>query len=146
MQKRLNNRGSISLFELLIILVIVFELIFLLTDGFGWYNKKFSTGSDALYLNTCESVAKVNSLDGTICPVNGCGNSDGTCIHHNSRGYVGYFDSVSNTVVASKVRGYNLGDNPSIDGKQYNGEKGTLILRVMVYDGTIYYDWVKGND
>lgn len=142
---RLDKRGSISLFELLIILVIVLEVIVVIIGSFNWYDDKFSTGSDSLYLNTCESVAKVNSLNGQICPVNKCGNSEGNCVHHTSTGYIGYFDSVSNTIVANKPSGYNLGDNPSIDGKQYSGEKSSLVLRVLVYDGNIYYDWVKGK-
>lgn len=142
---RLNNKGSISLFELIIILVIVFEIIILIFNGFNWYDDKVSMGSDSLYLNTCESLAKVNSLDGSICPVKGCGNSDGTCIHHNSNGYVGYFDSVSNTIIANRPSGYNLTDNPTINGKKYSGLKGSLVLRVLVYNGTIYYDWVDGK-
>ena len=41
-------------------------------SALGWTSDKVNSGNDAFTLNTCESVTKVNSLDGYDCPVNDC--------------------------------------------------------------------------
>lgn len=65
-------------------------------------------GNDANYVNTCESVAKVNRLNGIHCSVDGCLNANEDCVHHHSNGYIDYFDSVSNSIVAHKTKGWQL--------------------------------------
>ncbi len=143
---KLNQKGSISVLELVIILVIIVEVGFLITNGLGWYGDHIASGNDGLYVNTAESVAKVNSLDGMQCPVNNCGNTAGECSHYTGMGYVGYFDSVSNTIVGSKPKGYNSEQNPKVNGKSYTGEIGTMVLRVTANEGSIALDWVGGKE
>ncbi len=142
---RLNRKGRISVLELIIILVICVEGIYLLGNGLGWYASHISTGNDALYVNTAESVAKVNSLDGTQCPVQDCGDTSHTCTHYTGMGYVGYFDSESNTIVGYKPKGYNSEQNPKVDGKSYTGEINTMVLRITTSSGSISLDWVGGK-
>ena len=140
------KKGSISLLELIVLIIIAIEAIFFVTYSFNWYDSKFSSGNDSLYLNTCESVAKVNSLNGVDCPVNDCVDPSGKCVHYTTSGYIGYFDSETNKIVGNKPSGYNSSDNPSIDGKGYTGKKGSMVNRVRCFSGNIYLDWVKGND
>ena len=138
----MNNKGRISLIELTTIIVICIEALFLICGGFDWLNIHVSTGNDANYLNTCESVAKVNSLNGMQCPVNGCSNSNGKCIHYFNGTYTGYFDSVSNTIIGTKPSGYNSSKNPKIDDKSFSGDVGTMVIKVIVKDETLSYEWV----
>lgn len=141
---KLNQKGSISLLELLILSIIFVEVLILLANGLGWFNRHVSTGNDALTLNTCESVAKVNSLDGYECPVNDCTKGE-LCTHKVGNYYVGYYDNLNNTIVGEKVSGYNSNDNPTINGKTYSGGIGTMIIKVTCQNGNITYDWVLGK-
>lgn len=142
---KLNNKGRVTPIELVSIIVIIIGVGYILMNFFGLLNGYVSNGNDSLYANTAESVAKVNSLNGINCPVNDCGNSDGTCMHHTSLGYIGYFDSVTNTIVGEKVKGYNSDDNPDIDGVSYTGIRGTMILRITCENSEITLDWVSGS-
>ncbi len=141
----MNNKGRVSLIELIAIIIIVLEVLFFVASGMGWLNFHVSSGSDSGYLNTCESVTKINSLNGTQCPVNDCSNSSGECEHYFNGSYIGYFDSVSNTIVGSKTKGYNLSKDPEIDGKSYQGDVGKMIIKVIVKDGSISYEWTGGK-
>ncbi len=142
----MNNKGRMSLIEIIALLCIGVEVVFLVGSAYGWLDIHMSSGNDGGYVNTCESVAKVNSLNGVNCPVNNCGNSDGSCVHHTSQGYIGYFDSVSNTIVASKPKGYNSSANPSVNGKSYVGEVGKMVLEVRVNNGNIDIWWTGGSE
>lgn len=142
----MNNKGRVSLIEIIAILCIVCEVVFLVGSGYGWLDFHMSSGNDGGYVNTCESVAKVNSLNGVNCPVNNCGNSDGSCVHHTAQGYIGYFDSVSNTIVATRPKGYNSSANPSVNGKHYTGEVGKMVLEVRVNNGKIDIWWTGGKE
>lgn len=139
-----NNRGSISLLEMIVIPLLVLEGLYLLYAGYGWYHRRVARGDDALKLNTCESVAKVNSLNGVQCPVNGCSGQD--CVHHIDGGYIGYYDNVSNTIIADKPEGYNESTVLKIGDQTYNGKPGTLVIEVKVVNGTLQYRWVKGRN
>lgn len=141
----MNKKGEINLLELIIIILICIELFLLCKSAFGWTSDKVNIGNDALTLNTCESVAKVNSLDGYDCPVNDCTKGD-LCTHKVGNYYVGYYDNVSNTIVGNKVSGYNSDSNPTIDGKSFTGNSGTMIIKVTCGNGTISYEWVRVND
>lgn len=141
----INKKGSITPLALILIIIISIEAIYLGYKGYKWMSNNMSDGNDALYVNTAESEAKVNSLNGVDCPVHNCGNSSGDCIHHTSIGYVGYFDSVTNTIIATKPKGYNSQTNPKIDGKEYIGNVETMVIRVTVNNNMITLDWVKGN-
>ena len=140
----LNKKGNINLLELVILIVLGMELILILCNGFGWLGNKVNKGNDAFNLNTCESVTKVNSSNGFDCPVNDCAKGE-LCTHKVGEYYVGYFDDVKNTIVGYKVAGYNYEDNPKINGRVFKGLSNTMIIKVIVGNGTIEYEWVLGK-
>lgn len=142
----MNNKGRITLIELVSIIVIVSAGFYFIARSYGWLDSHMSTGNDALYANTALSVAKVNSLDGVDCPVNDCDNPSGECIHYTSMGYVGYFDGETNKIVGNKLKGYNSNPNPVIDDKEYKGYTSTMVIRITCYNGDITLDWVKGEE
>ena len=55
------------------------------------------------------------------------------------------FDSVSNSIVVHKTKGYNSCKNPEVQGKEYSGNAGEMILEVIVKDGTISVQWTGGK-
>lgn len=139
-----NKNGNINLLELVILIVVGIELILILCNGFGWLGNKVNKGSDSFTLITCESVTKANSSNGFDCPVNDCAKGE-LCTHKVGDYYVGYFDNVKNTIVGYKVSGYNYEDNPVIDGRVFNGNANTMIIKVTCGNGNITYEWVKGK-
>lgn len=139
-----NTKGSVSVLEIIVIPLLIVEVLYLLWTGFSWYHRHVASGNDNLKLNTCESVAKVNSLNGMQCPVNGC---DGThCTHHITGGYIGFYDNVSNTIVGEKTQGYNESEKEVIGKEEYFGEVNSLVIEVKVINGELKYRWVKGVD
>lgn len=143
---KLNNKGKVSYLELGLIILIVIELLWYIANSYGWLDSHMSSGNDGLYANTALSVAKVNSLNGIQCPVNECEKGNEICTHYTSQGYIGYFDGESNTIVGIKPKGYNSNANPTLNGKEYIGDVGTLVLRITCNEGDISLDWVPGND
>lgn len=143
---KLNNKGKVSLLELLLIILILIELIWYIANSYGWLDNHMSLGNDGLYANTALSVAKVNSLNGVECPVNECEKGNEICSHYTSQGYIGYFDGETNTIVGIKPKGYNSSSDLEIDGQSYTGEVATMVIRVTCNNGDIKLDWVKGND
>ena len=129
-----NKKGSINLLELVILIVLGIEIILILCNAFGWLGNKVNKGSDAFTLNTCESVTKVND----------CAKGE-LCTHKAGDYYVGYYDNVKNTIVGYKVSGYNYEDNPVIDGRVFNGNANTMIIKITCGNGNITYEWVKGK-
>ena len=77
-------KRRMTLIELLALILIVCEIAFLCIEGYDWMNIHVRRGNDANYVNTCESVAKVNSLNGIHCPVDDCSNANEDCVHHHS--------------------------------------------------------------
>ncbi len=137
-----NTKGSVSVLEIIVIPLLIVEVLYLLWAGFSWYHRHVASGNDNMKLNTCESVAKVNSLNGMQCPVNGC---DGTnCTHHIAGGYIGFYDNVSNTIVGEKTQGYNESEKEVIGKEEYFGEVNSLVIEVKVINGELKYRWVKG--
>lgn len=137
-----NTKGSVSVLEVIVIPLLIVEVLYLLWAGFSWYHRHVAVGNDNMKLNTCESVAKVNSLNGMQCPVNGC---DGTnCTHHITDGYIGFYDNVSNTIVGEKTQGYNESEKEVIGKEEYFGEVNSLVIEVKVINGELKYRWVKG--
>ena len=59
-----NTKGRISLLELIVIIFLVIEGGYLLTKSLGWYGDKATGGDDSLLVNTADSTARVNSLNG----------------------------------------------------------------------------------
>lgn len=143
---KLDNKGRVSYLELGLIILIIIEVLWYIANSYGWLDDHMSLGNDGLYANTALSVAKVNSLNGVECPVNECQKANELCSHYTSQGYIGYFDGETNTIIADKPKGYNSTSNPTIDGVEYKGEIGTMVLRVTCNNGDIILDWVKGND
>ena len=138
-------KRRMTLIDLLALILIVCEIVFLCIEGYDLMSIHVRRGNDANYVNTCESVAKVNRLNGIHCSVDGCLNANEDCVHHHSNGYIDYFDSVSNSIVAHKTKGYNSCKNPEVQGKEYSGNAGEMILEVIVKDGTISVQWTGGK-
>ena len=57
-------KRRMTLIDLLALILIVCEIVFLCIEGYDWMNIHVRRGNDANYVNTCESVAKVNRLNG----------------------------------------------------------------------------------
>ncbi len=138
------QKGRVTMIELVALICIGLELLYFAGNAFGWLDFHVRSGNDKTYINTCESVAKVNSLNGIQCPVDDCSNSHGTCEHYISGKYVGYYDINSHKIVGNKIKGYNDSQDPEIDGNEYMGEKDTMILEVIVEDNTIQLLWTGG--
>ncbi|MBR5341370.1 MAG: hypothetical protein IK151_05540 [Erysipelotrichaceae bacterium] len=142
--RRLNNKGRISLLELVIIIVLIIEGFFLLGKAFGWTADKATGGDDRLLVNTAESTAAVNSLNGMCCPVSNCGSS-GECVHKMAGWYVGYYDDLTHNIVAYPPKGYNQNQEMRIKNKKYYGDPGTMVVQIKCKEGVVELDWVKGK-
>ena len=141
-----EKRGRISALEMIVIIVLVAEALFLGYKGITWYIDSMAKGDDALMVNTAESVARINSNNGMNCVVNKCAsNSNGQCPHQWGEGYVGYFDNVSNTIVESKPPGYNQAKVMTVGDQEYYGEINTMVIRVYVKPNHIELSWVLGK-
>lgn len=146
MMKLKETKGRISILELVIILVIVLEVIFYVATSYGWLDFHMTSGNDGLYVNTAESTAKVNSMNGVQCPVNNCEKGGINCTHLTKDGYIGYFDSETNTIIGIKPKGYNGSTNPDVDGKTFTGAANTMVIQITCKDGNIDLKWVKGKE
>lgn len=140
----MNRNGRVTLIELIALICIGIEMLYLIGNAFGWLDFHISSGNDRNTINTCESVAKVNSLNGMQCPVNDCDDASGECTHYFGGSYIGYFDAKTNTIVADAPKGYNDSKNPEVDEKTYMGEEGTMVLEVVVSQGTVQILWTGG--
>ena len=141
MYKLKNNKGRISLLELLIIIFIVVEVIFLGYKGLHWYYVELTGGHDGLAANTAYSTAIANSLNGHQCPVSKCGGTN--CIHYKNDEYVGYYDAVSHLIVGEPTEGYNQSRVMRIDSKLYFGDPGTMVIEIRCHDDDVSIAWVK---
>ena len=137
-------KGRISLLELVVIILLIIEGAFLLTKGFGWYADKATTGDDSFLVNTADSTARVNSLNGMNCPVSDCG-SAGECAHLKGDSYVGYFDETTHHIVAYPPKGYNQNKEMHIGDETYYGEPGTMVIEIKCKNGVVKLSWVKGR-
>ncbi len=140
----MNQQGRVTIIELIALICIGLELLYFIGNAFGWLDFNVRSGNDKTYINTCESIAEVNSLNGSQCPVDDCSNSHGTCEHYIMGKYVGYYDITSHKIVGDKMKGYNDSQNPEIAGKVYMGGKNTMILEVIVENNTIQLIWTGG--
>ncbi len=139
-----NTKGRISLLELIVIIFLVIEGGYLLTKSLGWYCDKATGGDDSLLVNTADSTARVNSLNGQCCPVSDCG-SYGECEHFKGQYYVGYYDDVTHHIVAYPKKGYNQNQEMHIKDKTYYGDPGTMVIEIRCRSGEVLLDWVKGR-
>ncbi|MEE3420430.1 MAG: hypothetical protein VZR02_04935 [Lachnospiraceae bacterium] len=140
-----ESRGAVSRREAIMGGFIAAALIFFAFVGLMWYRDHLATGNDNLLGNTAYSVARVNSLDGERCPVNDCPDKGGFCAHMKAEGYVGYFDNRTNKIVGDRPRGYNEAVVATIDGITYQGEKNTMVIKVVTSNGDIRLSWVAGR-
>ena len=73
MYRKLHSRaGGVSPFELVLIIGIVLMLAVFGVIIYQYHALQVAHGNDTLAVNTAESVAKTNSLNGISCPVNDC--------------------------------------------------------------------------
>lgn len=147
MNKVKQKVGSVSQFELTLIIGICIMILFFVLQGFGFLNHCVENGNDTLIANTAESVALINSNNGAECVVKDCGGyTNGKhCTHWNGYGYVGYYDDVRNTFVADKPKGYNENPRVKIQNKRYYGARNTLVIKAEIKDGEVILSWVKGK-
>ncbi|MBR3252410.1 MAG: hypothetical protein IKF80_11955 [Erysipelotrichaceae bacterium] len=139
-----NNKGRISLIELLALAFLIPAILFLGFKGVEWYYNSMRNGNDGMYVNTAESIAVINSLNGVQCPVDGCGGS-AYCTHRRGDHFVGYYDNISHTIVGYKLAGYNQAKIMHVGEKKYSGDEGTMIIEVISGNGEIELNWVKGK-
>ena len=139
-----DRRGRISLIELIVIIFLVVEGFYLVTKGFGWYADKATTGDDSFLVNTADSTARVNSLNGMCCPVSDCGSS-ADCVHLKGEYYVGYFDETTHHIVAYPPIVYNQNQEMHIGDQVYYGDPGTMVIEIRCRNGEVKLDWVKGR-
>ena len=138
-----ENKGRISLIEMVALIVIIPTLLFLGYKGIYWYYDNIVNGNDAHFVNTAESIARVNSLNGTQCPVDSCCGTN--CRHYFGDHYIGYYDSISHKIVGEKMEGYNQASRMKAGKTYYYGDEGTMIIEIDCKDGVIELKWVKGK-
>ena len=142
MNKLKDNKGRISLLELLIIIFIVVEVIFLGYKGIHWYYVELTGGNDGLAANTAYSTAVANSLNGHQCPVSKCdGGSE--CAHFKNDEYVAYYDLETHLIVGEAPKGYNQSKVMRINSKLYFGDPGTMVIEIRCRDDDVSISWVK---
>ena len=139
-----NNRGRISIIELFALGFLIPALLFLGFKGVEWYYGTMKNGNDGLYVNTAQSLAIINSLNGAQCPVDGCGHAV-FCTHRKGDRFVGYYEPVSHKIVANPMKGYNQAKIMHVGEKKYSGDEGTMIIEVVCGNGEVELNWVKGK-
>lgn len=144
MKKILNNNGSASLFEVILITAIIIMTAIYFFLGGNWMKIRMNHGNDSLAANTADSVARINSNNGLNCVVDGCGSS-GHCPHWSSLGYIGYFDNIGNKIVGEKPKGYNEYSTMEIGKNQFHGDPGTMVIKVIAKEGEIVVSWELGR-
>lgn len=144
MKKLTENKGRISLLELAVIIVLIIEAAYLAMNGFGWTAYRATKGDDRLLVNTADSTARVNSLNGMNCPVSDCPHGD-SCTHKRGEYYVGYFESVSHHIVGFAPKGYNQNNEMHIGDEVFYGAPGTMVIEIRCKEGTVELRWVKGS-
>lgn len=56
-----------------------------------------------------------------------------------------YFDAVVTKLTEDKPAGYNEYHTMTIDGRTYEGERNTMVIKATLKDGVLRLDWVKGD-
>ena len=144
MKKIIDNKGSASLFEVILITAIIIMTAIYFFLGGNWMKIRMNHGNDSLAANTADSVARINSNNGLNCVVDGCGSS-GHCPHWSSLGYIGYFDNIGNKIVGEKPKGYNEYSTMEIGRNQFHGDPGTMVIKVIAKEGEIVVSWELGK-
>lgn len=144
MKRKLSEQAGSSLLEVILIIAIVIMAGVYFFWGGAWMKYRINHGDDSLAANTAESVARVNSNNGLNCVVDGCGSS-GHCPHWSYNGYIGYFDNISNKIVADRPKGYNEYQTMEIGKRQFHGDPGTMVIKVLAKEGEVVLSWELGK-
>jgi len=126
--------------------IIVIVAVVGIRIGYIFYVHSVQRGDDKMMVQTCESVVRVNLVDES-CVVSNCTDKYKVCPHKIGDGYTwGYYDEVSHKVVDTKMKGYNEYPVMNIDGKEYKGDRGTMIIKVTGKIEDIKLEWVEGEN
>lgn len=138
------EKNKLSRFEVLLIIAIVLMSAFFVVLALEYPKQATAHRDDALMANTALSVARVNSNHGTGCVVNDC--KGGNCPHRHGKSTIGYLDTMTNTIVGGRPKGYNEERRIRLDGKVYHGKTGTLVIEAKADEsGNVSLSWVKGR-
>lgn len=140
-----DTKGAVSRREVLLTVLIAAMAVFFGVEFMRYLKGQQNKGDDALRANTAESVALINSNNGMGCPVNGCGNTTGTCAHYAGGKYSGFFDDVSNSVIAKRPAGYNEYGTMEIGGEVWHGAPGTMVIHVTTGGSEVKLNWETGR-
>lgn len=149
MKKLKDKSGRITQLELILIIVICAVAGFFAFASYNWADVRYTHGNDDLRLNTADSVARINSNNGLNCVVHTCmdGSTGKKCVHYDValKGYVGYFDAETNTIVGFKPKGYNENKKVCVKKHCIVAEPNTMVIQVVAKDNDIKLSWVKGR-
>ena len=141
--KKLCSKHGISAIETICIAGFAIITVLALSLSLLHYRNTMRTGNDNHLVLTAERAAMLN-MAGSDCIVKDCNGKEG-CDHIKGGVSTGYLDHVSNSIVGELPEGYNEANVMTIRGKQYEGKKGTMVIKVE-YDGSqITLSWVKGK-
>ena len=131
MQNLTSTRG-LSRIELICIIVII--AVLLIAAGLWWHNYQVSTmiSRDNLTLRRALSYVE------TEWHVTGDENKE-------AEDRTAYFDAVVTKLTEDKPAGYNEYHTMTIDGRTYEGERNTMVIKATLKDGVLRLDWVKGD-
>lgn len=131
MRKLTSTRG-LSRIELICIIVII--AVLLIAAGLWWHNYQVSTmiSRDNLTLRRALSYVETEWL---VTEGENNGAEDRTA----------YFDVVLTKLTEDKPAGYNEYHTMTIDGRTYEGERNTMVIKATLKDGVLRLDWVKGD-
>lgn len=142
-QRKFMSKRAVSTLEILCLIVFLFLAVLALSLSLLHYRNTMRTGNDNHLVLTAERAAMLN-MAGSDCIVKDCNGKEG-CNHIKGGVSTGYLDHVSNSIVGELPEGYNEANVMTIRGKQYEGKKGTMVIKVE-YDGSqITLSWVKGK-
>lgn len=144
---KLKSKKGLSRIEFFCIIGIVLCLIFIVFTAVCWYHNSLAKGNDRMKANTAESVAAMNLAE-SGCIVTGCeGGFDERCEHENEYGETtGYYDIVQKKIYAEKPAGYNEYLKMEIEEREYEGERGTMVIQVTGSADEITLKWIEGDN
>ncbi|MCI7618417.1 MAG: hypothetical protein MST07_03190 [Firmicutes bacterium] len=129
---KLSSTRGLSRIELICIIVII--AVLLIAAGLWWHNYRVSTmiSRDNLTLRRALSYVETEWLV-----------TDGASNVAEDR--TAYFDAVLTKLTEDKPAGYNEYHTMTIDGRTYEGERNTMVIKATLKDGNLRLDWVKGE-
>lgn len=130
--KAVSSTRGLSRIELICIIVII--AVLLIAAGLWWHNYQVSTmiSRDNLTLRRALSYVETEGLL-----------TDGASNVTEDR--TAYFDAVLTKLTEDKPSGYNEYHTMTIEGRTYEGERNTMVIKATLKDGVLRLDWVKGE-